>query len=103
MKATFRMLFFLRKDRPNSIGQVPILGRITINGQMVQFSTKLDVDPEIWDTKLGKVKGRGSDATNLNRLLDNLRAKTDSIYTLSLFRIAEINKEQQIVNIIPED
>lgn len=80
MKATFRTLFYLRKNRPNSNGLVSIMARITINGQITQFNTKLEVNPDIWDTKLGKVKGRNADATNLNRLLDNLRTKMDKIY-----------------------
>ncbi|WP_165021943.1 site-specific integrase [Dysgonomonas sp. ZJ279] len=80
MKATFRTLFYLRKNRPNSNGLVSIMARITVNGQITQFNTKLEVNPDIWDTKLGKVKGRNADATNLNRLLDNLRTKMDKIY-----------------------
>lgn len=70
MKSTFRTLFYLRKDRVNAQGLVPIMVRITINKQKVQFSSKLEVDPNLWDTKLGRAIGRTSDATNLNRLLE---------------------------------
>lgn len=80
MKSTFRTLFYLRKDRANAQGLVPIMIRITVNKQMVQFSSKLDVNPEIWDTKLGRVTVRTSEATSLNRLLDNLRSKIDQLY-----------------------
>ena len=31
MKATFRTLFYLRKNRPNSNGLVSIVARITVN------------------------------------------------------------------------
>ncbi|GAB6122431.1 site-specific integrase [Dysgonomonas termitidis] len=84
MKSTFRTLFYLRKDRVNAQGLVPIMVRITINKQMVQFSSKLEVDPNLWDTKLGRAIGRTSDATNLNRLLDNLRSKIDQLYNREL-------------------
>ncbi|WP_165025137.1 site-specific integrase [Dysgonomonas sp. ZJ279] len=80
MKATFRTLFFLRKDRPNSNGLVPILVRITVNGDTAQFNTKLEVNPDMWDIKLGKAKGRTAEAINLNLVIDNLRAKMFSIY-----------------------
>lgn len=80
MKSTFRTLFYLRKNRANANGLVPIMIRITINKQMVQFGSKLEVDPNLWDTKQGRAIGRTSDATNLNRLLDNLRSKIDQLY-----------------------
>ncbi len=84
MKSTFRTLFYLRKDRVNSYGLVPIMIRITVNSQMTQFSSKLEVNPNLWDTKQGRAIGRTADATNLNRLLDNLRSKIDSLYNKEL-------------------
>lgn len=84
MKSTFRTLFYLRKDRVNADGLVPVMIRITINKQMSQFSAKLEVDPKLWDTKLGRAIGRTGDASNLNRLLDNLRSKIDQLYNKEL-------------------
>ena len=84
MKSTFRTLFYLRKDRANADGLVPIMIRITVNSQMTQFSSKLEVNPNLWDTKQGRAIGRTADATNLNRLLDNLRSKIDSLYNKEL-------------------
>ena len=84
MKSTFRTLFYLRKDRANANGLVPIMIRITVNSQMTQFNSKLEVHPDQWDTKQGRATGRTADATNLNRLLDNLRAKIDSLYNKEL-------------------
>jgi len=46
--------------------------RITINGEIAQLSSKLQVNPEVWDLKAGKVKGRTAEANNINRQLDNL-------------------------------
>ena len=88
MKSTFRTLFYLRKNRPNSLGLVPIMIRITIDKEMVQFSAKLDVDPKLWDTKLGRVAARTADATNLNRILDGIKTKIDQLYNInSSFKI----------------
>lgn len=84
MKSTFRTLFYLRKERVNAQGLMPIMIRITINGQATQFNSKLEGDPKFWDKKLGRAIGRGSDATNLNRLLDNLRSKIDQLYNKEL-------------------
>jgi len=32
--------------------------RITIDGTIAQFSCKLDIDPELWDTAAGRTSGR---------------------------------------------
>lgn len=84
MKSTFRTLFYLRKERVNAQGLMPVMIRITINGQATQFNSKLEADPRIWDKKQGRAIGRTSDATNLNRVLDNLRSKIDQLYNKEL-------------------
>ncbi|HCO67125.1 MAG TPA: hypothetical protein DIT04_05120 [Dysgonomonas sp.] len=48
MKSTFRTLFYLKKNQPKSNGLVPIIVRVTVNTQVVQFGCKLDINPEIW-------------------------------------------------------
>jgi len=77
MKSTFRTLFYLRKERVNAQGLMPIMIRITINGQATQFNSKLEGDPKSWDTKLGRATGRTAEAMNLNRILDGIRTKIE--------------------------
>lgn len=84
MKSTFRTLFYLRKERINAQGLMPIMIRITINGQATQFNSKLEGDPKLWDTKLGRATGRTADAMNLNRILDGIRTKIDQYYNAEL-------------------
>ncbi|MDR1557148.1 MAG: site-specific integrase [Tannerellaceae bacterium] len=84
MKSTFRTLFYLRKERVNAQGLMPIMIRITINGQATQFNSKLEGDPKLWDTKLGRATGRTADAMNLNRILDGIRTKIDQYYNAEL-------------------
>ena len=43
-RSTFKVLFYVKRQAEKS-GQVPIMGRITINGTMSQFSCKLTVNP----------------------------------------------------------
>ena len=42
-KSTFRILFYLRKNYLNKSGKAGIMIRLTVNGDMVQFSSKLDI------------------------------------------------------------
>ena len=80
MKSTFNLLFYLRKNRPCENGMVPIMGRITINGKRVQFSTKTDVHPSQWDVKTGRFIGRTTEIRKKNRILDSLRVKVTDLY-----------------------
>lgn len=81
MKATYRTLFYLKKNAVLKNGKAVIMIRITINGEIAQLSSKLQVNPEVWDLKAGKVKGRTAEANNINRQLDNLKSVIDKAYT----------------------
>jgi integrase len=80
MKSTFRTLFYLKKNQPKSNGLVPIIVRVTVNTQVVQFGCKLDINPEMWDVKAGKAIGRSKEASDVNTALDNLKVAIRKSY-----------------------
>lgn len=81
MKSTYRVLFYLKKNAIQKNGKTIIMIRITINGEIAQLSSKLQVNPDLWDVKTAKVKGRAAEANNINRQLDNLKSAIDKVYT----------------------
>jgi site-specific recombinase XerD len=58
----------------NKKGETGIMVRITLDGEIAQFSSKLKVNPDNWDTKNGKVSGNTLEARNLNDTLENIKA-----------------------------
>lgn len=58
----------------------PIMGRITINGQRTQLSTRLSVDPNLWNVNLGRVTGRRADAVRINEQLSQIRYHIERCY-----------------------
>ncbi|MDR0748695.1 MAG: hypothetical protein LBF62_03880 [Tannerellaceae bacterium] len=46
-RSTFRILFYIKRSNPKANGNVVIMGRITIDGERAQFSTKLEIHPGI--------------------------------------------------------
>ena len=72
-KSTFRILFYVRKNQVNKEGKSSIMIRLTINGDTSQFSSKLEVEPELWDVKGQKMSGSSLKARQLNSLLDDVR------------------------------
>ena len=70
---TFKVLFYIKKNAPLRNGNTPIMGRITINGQRTQLSTRLSVDPKLWNVNMGRVTGRRADAVRVNEQLSQIR------------------------------
>ncbi|HCO67278.1 MAG TPA: transposase [Dysgonomonas sp.] len=80
MKSTFRTLFYLRKNQPRKDKTVPIMVKVTVNGESVQFNSKVNVNPIIWDSKAGKAIARSKEAADINIALDNLRVAIRKSY-----------------------
>lgn len=69
-----------RKQRKKSKGLCIITGRIAIDTQIARFSTKMDVNPEIWDAQTGRAIDKGKEVTPINRTLDKLEQEIQSHY-----------------------
>lgn len=67
MKSRFSAIFYPRKSEINKNGKVTIMAKITINGERVQFSTKILIDPVNWDSQVGRAKNRSDEGKNVNR------------------------------------
>ena len=94
MKSTFRVLFFLKRDKVKKNGNMPIMARITIDGKLAQFNTKLEVNPKNWSAKTGKVNGRGAEFTRMNEMLDSIKATLHRHYQTILERDSYVTAEK---------
>lgn len=79
-KSTFKILFYIRKNQVNKEGKSGIMIRLTVNGEIVQFSSKLDVVPEQWDVNTQRMAGNSLKARQLNSLLDDVRTTLKNHY-----------------------
>lgn len=80
MRDTCNVLFYIKRSAPLRSGLVPIMGRITINGQRAQFSTRLAVPPVAWDVGQNRAIGRSAQIIRLNRALDEMRLGLEDCY-----------------------
>ncbi len=71
MRSTFKVLFYVNGSKEKN-GIVPIMGRVTINGSVAQFSCKQTVAKELWDAKGNRAKGKGKEARDINLALDSI-------------------------------
>lgn len=80
MKSTFSIIFYLKRQVVKKDGTVPVMGRITVDGTQAQFSCKTTANPDLWDTKGGRMIGKSMQALEVNRKLDKMRVSISKHY-----------------------
>ena len=80
MKSTFSIIFYLKRQVVKKDGTVPVMGRITVDGTQAQFSCKTTANPDLWDTKGGRMLGKSMQALEVNRKLDKMRVSISKHY-----------------------
>ena len=78
-RSTFKVLFYVKRQSEKS-GQIPVMGRITINGTISQFSCKFTVRSTLWDAKANKASGKSLEAQRLNEKLENIKTNIGKQY-----------------------
>lgn len=73
-RTTFSLLFYIRRNKINKEGKVPIFMRITINGQRADASVKRNIAPQLWNTTKGKACEKSREGKDLNLYLDAISA-----------------------------
>ena len=68
------MLFYANGSKEKN-GIVPIMGRVTINGTVAQFSCKRSIAKELWDAKGNRAKGKSLEARDTGAS-DHIERKT---------------------------
>lgn len=79
MRSTFKTVFYVNGSKEKN-GIVPIMGRVTINGTIAQFSCKQSISKDLWDAKGNRAKGKSREAVAVNYALDNIKAQITKHY-----------------------
>ena len=80
MKSTFNVLYYLKRNAIRKDGRMPIVTRVTVDGIIAQFNTKLEIQPNNWSVKMGRVIGHTYDSKKQNAQLNEIKASLHSIY-----------------------
>jgi len=92
-RSTFKVLFYVKRQS-EKLGQVPVMGRITINGTMSQFSCKLSVRASLWDAKANKASGKSLEAQRINEKLENIKTNIGKQYQRLCDRDSYVSAER---------
>lgn len=66
----FKVLLYLKKSGLDKQGKAPIMGRITLNNSMAQFSCKLSCNPKLWNSRSGRLDGKSKEAVETNAKIE---------------------------------
>lgn len=78
--STFAVVFYINRQKIKKNGLCPLMGRISINKEIAQFSAKMDIDPELWDAKRYRLKGKSRDVQETNCAIEKLTADIHRYY-----------------------
>lgn len=79
MRSTFKVLFYVKKGSAKPNGNLPLIC-LTVDGEIKQFSFKMDVSPHLWDVKNNRASGKSVEAQRINRAVDKIRVEVNLRY-----------------------
>ena len=65
-------------EKPN--GNLPLMCRLTVDGEIKQFSCKMDVPLRLWDVKNNRASGKSVEAQRINLAVDKIRVEVNRRY-----------------------
>lgn len=89
-----KLLFWLYKSKINKKGLMPIMMRITLYGQRINFPTHISTEEKTWDKDKQEIKGNTELNNKYNQYLLNLKNKAWEIYNDSLKNDTELTTKQ---------
>ena len=102
-RITFKTLFYINRSKQKKNGKCPIMGRITIDGEQVQYSTGKETAPDLWDSRKGRCKSTGEEGKDINRYLQAKEEQTQTKYQELVWQRGYITAELLKRELLEED
>ena len=72
-RSTFSVMFFIKRNAPKRNDLNTLMVRLTIDGKQIQFSSKIDIEPILWNQRHNKVMGDDSQVRIINEMINSVR------------------------------
>lgn len=89
----FKVLLYLKKSSLDKSGKAPIMGRITLNNSMSQFSCKLSCTPGLWNPRESRLDSKSREAVETNQKIEKLLLAVHSAFDSLVERKKPFNAE----------
>ncbi len=93
MNTKLSILFYVKRAKANSAGQIPIYLRLTVDGARLEFSVKRYVSPEKWSTAQNRMKGNSEESRTINTFLDIMKSRVYEIQKNLIHEGKEVKAE----------
>jgi len=80
MELSYSLLFYLKKPKNYTSGNIPVYMRFTVDGIPKECATTRTADPEKWCSKTNREDGRTETTKFLNAHLDDLQQKVHNAH-----------------------
>ena len=70
----------MKKGSAKPNGNLALMCRLMVDGEIKQFSCKMDVSPHLWDVKNNRASGKSIEAQRINRAVDKIRVEVNRRY-----------------------
>jgi len=74
-RATFNILFYVKRTKLLKNGDAPVYLRITLNVDTAEISLKRCIKRTLWDTTRNKAKGTSPEVAELNDFITSVRGQ----------------------------
>ena len=96
-RSTFKVLFYVNGSKEKN-GVVPIMGRVTINETVAQFSCKQSIPKTLWDMKGNKAKSKSREARDIFIFASFTALSFVDLQEQTNDNIMEVNSEKWILS-----
>ena len=88
MRSTFKILFYINKNKTKADGTTAILCRITIDGANTVITTGESIEPHSWSVKRGETTDK-----KINQRLQTFREEIEQSYNTLLYKYGAVSAE----------
>ena len=93
VRSKLSILFYLKHGSPAKDGKLPLMCRLTINGESTSFSCKRRIDPDKWDPNNGEMIGDDDESQTINMHLKQMREQLLSDFAAILQEYGSIRPQ----------
>ncbi len=84
MENNIKILFWLKKNRKNKKGLMPLILRVTFSNTRKEISTGYFINPEIWNAHNCLLRGKSQEAIQINTYINATKVKLIKLYNDAL-------------------
>ncbi|MFP5082163.1 Arm DNA-binding domain-containing protein [Pedobacter sp. JCM 36344] len=89
--------FFLKKPKPYKEGEKAIYMRLTVNGSIPKYASLGRMcDPEIWISRVRRVKGTCEKIKTLNLYLEDIERRFESLHNDFMRSVTEFTAQAMV-------